>query len=53
LNSPVEQSKIVKKRPFLHLQVLKDYDLIKVTKNGHKNILETTKKFKFLFKNKK
>jgi len=53
LNSPVEQAKITKKRPFAHLQVLKDFDLIKVTKNGHKNVLSTTQKFKFLFKNKK
>ncbi len=53
LNSPVLQSKIVSKRPYVHLQTLKDLDLVKVTKNGRKNVLLTTKKFDILYNKKK
>lgn len=53
LNSPVEQSKILKKRPFQDLKILKELTLIDVEKKGRKNILKTTKKFELLFKNKK
>jgi len=53
LNAPVEQSKIMKKRPFEDLKILKDLDLVFVEKKGRKNILKTTKKFTLLFKNKK
>jgi chromosome segregation and condensation protein ScpB len=53
LNSPVEQGKILKKRAFEDLKMLKDLDLISVEKKGRKNILTTTKKFNLLFKNKK
>lgn len=53
LNTPVEQSKIVKKRPFEDLKILKDLDLINVDKKGRKNILSTTKKFNLLFKPKR
>jgi segregation and condensation protein B len=52
LNSPVSQIKIVAQRPYQHLKTLKDLDLIKVTKNGRKNILSTTKKFNVLYKKK-
>ncbi len=52
LNSPVEQSKITKKRPYNNLNILKELDLIKVTKKGHKNILSTTKKFNILYNKK-
>ncbi len=53
LNTPIEQSKIVKKRPFEDLKILKDLDLINIEKKGRKNILSTTKKFTLLFKKKK
>jgi chromosome segregation and condensation protein ScpB len=53
LNSPVEQNKIIKKRPYNHLNILKELDLIKVTKKGHKNILSTTKKFDILYNKKR
>lgn len=53
LNKPVEQGKITRKRPFEDLKILKDLDLINIEKKGRKNILTTTKKFQFLFKNKK
>lgn len=53
LNSPVEQAKITRKRPFEDLQILKDLDLISVEKKGRKNILHTTKKFTLLFKKSK
>ena len=53
LNAPVEQAKISKKRPFEDLKILKDLDLISIEKKGRKNILQTTKKFSLLFKNKK
>ena len=53
INSPVEQSKILKKRPFEDLKILKDLDLVDVEKKGRKNILKTTKKFHLLFKKKK
>jgi segregation and condensation protein B len=52
LNSPVNQSKIVKQRPYDHIKILKDLDLIKVTKNGRKNVLSTTKKFDILYNKK-
>jgi segregation and condensation protein B len=52
INSPVEQSKITSKRPYEHLQLLKDLDLIYVEKKGRKNVLSTTKKFFLLFKKK-
>jgi chromosome segregation and condensation protein ScpB len=53
LNAPVQQGKITRKRPFEDLKILKDLDLINIEKKGRKNILTTTKKFQFLFKNKK
>lgn len=53
LNSPIDQSKITRKRPHEDLKILKDLDLITVEKNGRKNVLRTTKKFNLLFKNKK
>lgn len=53
INSPVEQSKILKKRPFEDLKILKDLDLVDIEKKGRKNILKTTKKFHLLFKKKK
>jgi segregation and condensation protein B len=52
LNSPVEQSKITKIRSYNHLTKLKELDLIKVTKKGHKNILSTTNKFNILYNKK-
>jgi len=52
LNAPVEQSKITKRRPYYHLNTLKDLDLIKVSKNGRKNVLNTTKKFNVLYNKK-
>ncbi len=53
LNSPVLQSKINSQRPYDHIKTLKDLDLIKVTKNGRKNVLSTTKKFDVLYNKKK
>jgi chromosome segregation and condensation protein ScpB len=53
LNTPVEQFKITRKRPYEDLKILKDLDLISIEKKGRKNILYTTKKFNLLFKNKK
>ncbi|MDD3178369.1 MAG: SMC-Scp complex subunit ScpB [Candidatus ainarchaeum sp.] len=53
LNSPIDQSKIIRKRPHEDLKILKDLDLITVEKNGRKNVLRITKKFNLLFKNKK
>lgn len=52
LNSPVLQSKINTQRPYDHIKTLKELDLIKVTKNGRKNVLSTTKKFDILYKKK-
>ncbi len=52
LNAPVPQSKIIEKRPYDHLAILKDLDLISVQKSGKKHILVTTKKFDVLFGNK-
>jgi chromosome segregation and condensation protein ScpB len=52
LNSPVYQSKITKRRPYDHLVTLKELDLIKVTKEGRKNVLSTTKKFNVLYNKK-
>ena len=52
LNSPVEQAEVTKKRPFNDLKLLKDLNLIAVTKRGRKNILSTTKKFNILFNGK-
>jgi len=53
LNEPVAQSELLKKRPFEHLPVLKELNLISVSKKGKKNILSTTEKFKMLFDKKK
>jgi len=52
LNSPVEQNKITKRRPYEHLQILKELGLTQVIKKGRKNVLETTRKFDVLYNKK-
>jgi chromosome segregation and condensation protein ScpB len=49
LNSPVMQSKITGKRPYEHIQKLKDLNLVTVEKKGRRHVLVTTKKFEMLY----
>jgi len=49
LNTPVMQSKITGKRPYEHIQKLKDLNLVTIEKKGRKNLLVTTKKFEMLY----
>ncbi len=49
INSPVMQSKITGKRPYDHIQKLKDLNLITVEKKGRRHVLVTTKKFELLY----
>jgi len=53
LNSPVMQSKITGKRPYDHIQKLKDLNLVTVEKKGRRHVLVTTKKFEMLYPNSK
>jgi len=53
LNTPVMQSKITGKRPFEHIQKLKDLNLVAIQKKGRKNLLITTNKFEMLYPNSK
>lgn len=49
LNSPVMQSKITGKRPYEHIQKLKDLNLVTIEKKGRRHVLVTTKKFEMLY----